>query len=206
MKERKHTALIITEGEDEEGLVTALISHLSLTECDVINAEGRSNLKNRTAAALKTPGPPVRALAIVRDAESSPAQTRQSTCDILNGLGFVAPNAAFEIAESADVVCGYAILPDAVRPGAIEDICLGSLRNEAASGCVDLFFDCLGKSGVGCGRSGQVVKKARVQAYLAACATDRVVHRAGLGFLKGHFDLDSKCLASMRAFLQLLLK
>ena len=54
-------------------------------------------------------------------------------------------------------------------------------------------------------KSERVRNKARVQAYLAACATDRVVHRAGLGFQKGRFNLDSDCLSPMRDFLRSLL-
>jgi len=206
VEERRHSVLLITEGEDEEGLVRALIKHLSLPDCDVINAEGTGNLKPRTTAAMKIPGPPVHSLGIVRDAEADAARAAASARDILTSAGFEAPASAFQVARTTKGACGYAILPDGQRAGSIEDICLQSTCNVDTWRCVNLLFECLEKSAAkGC-QSEQVERKARVQAYLAACATDRVVHRAGLGFMKGHFDLDSACLAPMREFLQALLK
>jgi hypothetical protein len=206
LQSRAHSVLIITEGEDEQGLVVALLKHLKLPDCDVINAEGMTKLKDRTAAAVKTPGPHIDALAIVRDAELDAVRTAQSTRDILNHVGFAAPPLAFQVQSCAKGTCGYAILPDGVRAGSIEDICLESANEPAAQKCVEAFFNCLAKSGVARHTSDAVKKKAHVQAYLAGRATDRVVHRAGLGFRRGCYDLDSKCLSPMREFLQVLLQ
>lgn len=200
-EERRSSVLIIAEGEDEEGLVKALIKHLQLPDCDVINAEGRGNLKDRTTAAMKIPGPPIGALAIVRDAESDAKGAATSTQNILVAAGFEAPDAPFQICRSAKGTCGYAVLPDGVRSGSIEDLCLEATSDQRVTGCIDSFFHCLVKSGAKNHKSESVERKARVQAYLAGCATDRVVHRAGLGFLKGHFDLDSVCLLPMHSFL-----
>ena len=83
MKQRKHSTLIITEGEDEEGLVKALIQHLSLPKCDVINAQGSGNLKDSATAAIKIPGPPVQSLALVRDAELDAGKAAESARNIL---------------------------------------------------------------------------------------------------------------------------
>ncbi len=205
MRPRQHTFLIITEGEDEQGLVEALLKQLSLPSCDVVNAEGAGNLRDRTAAAIKMSGPPLQAVGIVRDAESDCPAVLQSSRDILNSIGFVAPEGPFQVKRERGVATGYAVLPDGVHNGAIEDICLLSIPCSDTRACVDSLFECLRRKKVNRHSSKRVENKARVQAYLAARATDRVVHRAGLGFIRGHFDLEAEPLAPLREFLRTLL-
>ena len=98
--------MVVAEGEDEKGLVGALVRHLSLPECDIFNVEGSGNLKDRTAAATKIPGPPMQAIAIVRDAESDAASAAASARDILRSTGFLAPDTPFRVADTDGKKCG----------------------------------------------------------------------------------------------------
>lgn len=204
-KQRSTANLIVTEGNDECGLVEALIRQHQLPCCDCLSAEGSGNLSAQARAAWNTPGPMIRRFALIRDAEADPDAASRSASGVFQDLSFPRPTGAFQVQEHNSIRFGFVILPDDRTAGAVENICLRAPKSVAAMRCVGELFSCVEHEGAAQFASPVVRNKAMIQAYLAAVATERVVHRVGLGAGRGHFDLSHAVFDGLAAFLKQLL-
>ena len=137
----------------------------------------------------------LKAVGIVRDADSTPAGRLQSAQDILRANMLVAPvaHAAFLPGEPA---VGLFICPDGVSEGAIEAICWAAVSGEPQSPCVSEYVRCLEEAGAL--RSANI-DKTRTHAFLAAM--DDPVARVGEGAKQGCWPLNHAAFASLRAFI-----
>src|SRR5205814_7104961 len=104
------------------------------------------------------------ALGTTRDADDSAVQVFQSICVLLRNNGLPAPSAPGQIAVGPPRV-GVFILPDNLRNGMLEDLCLDTVQADGAMSCVTDFFQCVLQKA---GRQPSPLAKARVHAWLAS--------------------------------------
>ncbi len=201
-------SLIICEGEDEAGVIGAMLRLAGAQDrADVFAANGQGDIQPQVEAAVNTPARvPLRRLAVVRDAErgtevNAAANHIESTRGILKRYGFPTPTKPLEIATHLGLVGGFVVLPFHANAGTIEDVCLLAVQYPPALACVDSMFRCVADAGVPRPDSITQQQKARTLAYLAAACKGRTVHRCGLGAQHGYFDLDHPAFAPLRTFL-----
>jgi len=101
---------------------------------------------------------------IVQDADNDPNAAFQSICSALAAAGLPVPDAPRQIVGE-DPRIAVMIVPDGVKPGMLEDVCLASVVDDPAMVCVDGFFTCLEQRQAA---RSQTPAKARLRAFLSA--------------------------------------
>ncbi len=159
--------LLVVEGKDDEGFFEALVKHLGLHESIQLHkAQGKDNLRDALDAVVKNPGfPDVNSLGLVRDADQNPKAAFQSICSILPLVGLPVPKTVLApIGQNPRVT--IMILPSLDRPGALEDICIESVAEDACMSCVEGYLECLSTKGIKI--RDNMRAKAMVQVFLAS--------------------------------------
>ncbi|MFC1947865.1 DUF3226 domain-containing protein [Chloroflexota bacterium] len=192
--------LIVTEGQDDENLLFAVMKHLGLDEIQVINCEGNSDLtdKIRTIAATHGFRENVRSLGIVRDAELNSEGAFQSVCNALSNSGLGVPD---EPLKSCTTMPRTTVLiwPHKQEAGKLEDICLQSIYEFPEMSCIDDFFECLKAKDI---PEPNDISKAKVKAFLAS--RQESVPHLGIAASKGYFPLDNAAFDDVKTFLRML--
>ncbi len=189
--------LLVVEGNDEVRFFQSLAKHMGLPSVQVLNIEGKNNLRARLKALTMSPdfGHVVR-LGIVRDADQDPEIALQSVCDALKRVGLPVPNFPLNFAGSNPGV-GVLILPGSKQTGALEDLCLATIAEDPAMYCVEAFFHCLTQQQLNLPAN---TAKAKVQAYLAS--RPKAGLRLGEAAEAGYWDWHSPVLDEVKNFLQ----
>ncbi len=107
---------------------------------------------------------PIVSVGIVQDADNDPAAAFQSICSALAAADLPVPEAPIQ-PHGANPQITVMIVPDAVTPGMLEDVCLASVADDPATECVDEFFRCLQER---ISAMPQNQAKASVRAFLSA--------------------------------------
>ena len=161
-------------------------------------------LANVISPALERSALPVRAIGIVRDADSSYGSAFQNVQGALRHANLPVPNAPLENANGA-LRNGYHIsmvtyiMPDNNSPGDLESLCLEAVRDAPAAPCVDNYFECL-KS---VGDIPRQESKARLRAFLASHPDDPTL-LTGNALAAGVIPWDSPAFAGVHQFLDML--
>ena len=196
--------LLLHEGTADLKVLGALLRHAAITGYQTIEVGGHSKLRALLKALVLSPhfknpvpgfGHPVRAVAIVLDAETDAAATFRSVRDALLVAGLGAPGTAGQIAPGSPKG-GVFLVPDNQSPGKIETRCLDSVRDDPAWPCLDVFFSCVGE------RAGALPKnidKARAQAFLATRANPALP--VGLAAEEGYWRFEHCAFQNLVAFL-----
>ncbi len=139
-----HTKQLLVEGRDAVAFFGALLKHLGLSEVQIQNFGGISELRPFLKALRNEPGfwGKVSSLGVIRDAENNPQGAFQSVRDSLLAANLPAPAETIVSTGAAPQVSAL-ILPDAVTPGMLESLCLAAVENDPAIQCVDEYFNCL---------------------------------------------------------------
>ena len=197
--------LLVHEGTADRHIIGELsrrseiqgFQHLSM------NGQGkmRAFLKALSASPhFKSPVPgfehPVRALAIVLDAETDAVATFQRVRDALVAADLPNPDEAGGIVEGALRV-GVFLVPDNKSPGKIETLCLRSVEGDPAWACLEVFFDCVRERG---GAVPENLDKARAQAFLATRPQPDLP--VGLAALEGYWDFANPAFEPLVTFLR----
>lgn len=205
--ERKHATMILCEGSDEELVVKAILADMGFHgAADVWRCDGQGDIATRLAAALKAPGPTIRRVAIVRDAEDNAADRTKATSDALRKNGLPAPSTSLRVASNEGKRAGFIVVPTGAEAGSLETTCLAAVRFPTVLACVDSMFRCADAAESRTQFNPPTREKARCGAYLAALATTRFYHRCGLGTVADHFDLRHQTFQPLRSFLSELLQ
>ena len=192
--------LLLVEGRDEENLFDALIEQCfdADPEIQVIAAGGRDKLPANlvaihTAAFAR---PSLRAIGVVRDADTDAGAAFQSVCDHLRNVGYQPPPVHGEFSDAIPSI-GVFIVPDGEAPGAVETLCRRSRAGDDVSGCVDEYMKCLHEHEA---MRSTNVDKTFAHAYLAAMGDP--VARVGEGALQGVWDFGSPAFSELSGFLR----
>ena len=193
---------LIVEGNDEVRVFSALCEHLGISGLQVQQCGGYSNL--RRFLRTFTAGPnfqEVESLTIVADADTNRSGRQQSIQDALSSAGLPAPSAPLQLASRDGIKVAYLIIPHNTEGTMLEDVCLASVRSDAAMKCVDEFFECLTHEGASTPRDVHL-SKAKVHAFLAS--RDDPALRTGEAADGGIWQLDDDAFRPMRELLTIM--
>ncbi|MCC7143819.1 MAG: hypothetical protein IT349_17105 [Candidatus Eisenbacteria bacterium] len=187
--------VLLAEGRDLDVFLQALLRNLGIGGVEIFNFGGVSQCRPFLEAFVLTPGfELVERLGVVRDAEGSASSARDSLRDAISNAG-LRPSRREEIWTGQRPSVGYFILPGGGRDGALEDLCLDSVREDPALACVDSFFECLSRR-----RPPPLnPRKARLMAFLAS--RERHVPLVGNAANAGVFPFDSPAFQTLKSFL-----
>lgn len=197
--------ILLHEGTADLKVLGALMRHATIEGYQPIEVGGHSKLRALLKALVltphfKSPVPgfehPVRAVAVVLDAETDASATFQSVRDALIAAGLPVPGASGGIAEGSLKV-GVFLVPDNQSAGKIETLCLESVRDDPAWSCLDVFFSCVSERG---GVMPENIDKARAQAFLATRANPALP--VGLAAEEGYWRFDTAAFQSLVTFLR----
>ncbi|MBE3123755.1 MAG: hypothetical protein IMZ65_03040 [Planctomycetes bacterium] len=203
--------LLLVEGKDEVQFFLALLQHMGIEGVQVLDYAGKNKFPEFFPAVCLQLDP-VRAYAVVRDADANAGHTLESIAGVLKKQGEPCPrrNKQFEIKRAHPRKVGVYVLPGDAEQGMLEDLCLSTVQDHPATDCVNVFMECIERvlpkrppdAVVTAG--GQYYpknrSKARALAFLAAMHDE--VHHVGEAAQGGCWDLDHPCLAELKAFLQ----
>lgn len=182
----KKEKVLLVEGTHEEEFFESLLNKLSDQEqldysgIQIIEYGGKTCLRNYLTHNLAkqeaaTTGI-LRIIAITRDADTTLCRSDQTICDVPQeaAKAFVSVRDAIVAAQWTPPVelghfgegtprIGVFILPNNNDPGALEGLCIESVRTAPEMQCLDAFFACAGRLGKTPGNKA----KSRVQAWLS---------------------------------------
>jgi hypothetical protein len=197
--------LLVHEGTADLQVLGALMRHVTIQGFQLIELGGQPKMRHFFKALAKSPHfkspvrgfeTPVRAIAVVIDAETDAEATFQSVCDALTAADLPAPSAAGGISDGP-LRIGVFLLPDNHSAGKIETLCLRSVADDPAWSCVGLFFDCVKE------RTGKLpanLDKAHAQAFLSTRPEPDLP--VGLAALEGYWRWESPVFAPLIGFLK----
>src|SRR3954465_11195922 len=171
---RQPALILACEGCDDRAFLASMLDYLGIQHGRIDEYGGKPALPRylrglRDSSDFRM----TRALGIVRDADDGADRAWQSVLDRLSQLGLLSPTAHGQIDSGAfphDGVVrtiGVFIMPDGHSPGALEELCLRAVANDAALHCVGQFLSCV-MTRTGVGSPEQHVPKAHLNAWLAS--------------------------------------
>lgn len=179
--------LLVVEGTDDARLFKALMRHIGVSGIQVLNVEGKDNIKKMLKVIPSSPGySKVSSIGVVRDADANADSALQSVRDALRDANLPVPDAPLSLAGD-DLRVAVLIAPHGKSSGAIEDVCLESVAWDAAMGCVRDYLNCI-KDSVAEAEQPNNLPKAEAQAFLAS--RERPGLRLGEAAEAGYWDFD----------------
>ena len=186
---------LVVEGNDQRNFFRAMRNHLSLTDLQIQNFGGTTELRQFLAALVAEPefGERVERLGVVRDAEDDAAGAFDSVQNSLRNAGLPVPQRPEGQTRGHHPEVSVLILPGGGRAGMLETLVCESFAGDNIDSCIDDFFDCVGS---------EILRnpdKARAFAYLATSPNPR--HSVGVAARRGQWNLDHSAFGGVRRFL-----
>ena len=193
---------LIVEGNDDVRVFRSLGSYLNISNIEIRPYGGVDNMRTflRTLSALPE-FRLVRSLAIVADANSDRNRRDRRIRTALSDIALPAPPSPLEIASDGSLSVAYLVVPHDRDTGMIEDICLDSVSEDPAIGCIDRYFECIEESETP-GPRQVWMSKARAHTFLAS--RDRPDLRIGEAAERGTWKFDSEAFNPLKDLLRLL--
>jgi len=190
--------LLAVEGKDEVSFFNELFKHMGMEDIvDVQEVGGKDQFKKKIPALKTIPGySNLEAIAIIRDADESVENTFKSVGGVLKESGLQTPKNPGEFSQGTPKV-GVYIMPDNKNSGALETLCLRTVKDKKEMDCVKQFIDYANR--LENPPKEKDIDKAKVQAFLAIMP--KVPDMLGIGSQKGYWDFDSPQLTPLREFL-----
>lgn len=181
--------LLVGEGREEVLFFESWLQRLGISDVQVIDYSGKAKLKSFLVTLPRIPGfGRLHTLGITRDADDDPAGAEQS---VQAALGSASLPPELRIATY--------IMPGENKAGALETICLETLRQQPVETCIESYLRCAQEAGLRNEWSIGNAAKSRIQAWLSVQAKPGM--RLGEAARAGVIDWDASCLGSLRAFL-----
>jgi hypothetical protein len=189
---------LLVEGRDAVAFFRALLKHLDLSEVQIQDFGGISELRPFLKALSNEPGfwGKITSLGIIRDAENNPQGAFQSVRDSLLAANLPAP-AKTVVSTGANPQVSVLILPDAAAPGMLESLCLAAVEKDPAMQCVDQYFNCLKQQKAGLPNN---LTKARLHAFLSSRPKPDLL--VGQAASTGYFPWNHPVFDQVKQFLQ----
>lgn len=191
--------LLIVEGRDEEEFFGALLEKLEINDVQVAGIGGKTKIRPNLKT-LKTTDPffdRVTSLGIIRDADDDYNDAFISVQNALKAANLPCPKKPLIPTKTSPKVT-VMILPPGASRGALEDICLGSVKDDPAISCVDDYFGCLDAKGVG--RPVKDFAKAKARVFLLSREDPTLT--VGIAAKKGYWPFNVTEFDSVREFLK----
>ena len=181
---------VIVEGEDDVRVLNALSRYLSVSDVQVVSCGGYDNLSNFLRILRVLPDfARLQSLAVVVDADQDAEGRRRGVSDRLASAGLPRPVRPLEPISEAGLTVTYLVVPHDAEGTMMEDVCLNSVSDDPAMGCVDQYFDCVSRADTP-GPRQMWMSKARSHAFLAS--RDRPDLRLGEAAERGVWRFDSE--------------
>lgn len=197
--------ILVVEGKHEEFLfASALTSHLKISDVQILPVGGKDQIRGSLLALTKDPSfPQATTLAVIRDADAtalgaivtSAAAAFQSIVAALANAGLPSPAAHAQFSAGTPRV-GVFIMPDGIRDGALETLCIDSVATLPEFNCVKEFFACLKTHGIQPSRAD----KAFAHAWLAS--KPKPDCHVGLGAKEGYWRFSEVAFNKLWDFLR----
>jgi len=174
---------------------------MRISGVEVRQTRGKRKLAGQLNLLHVTPGfGLVRSLGVVQDADNDHRATFAGVCGALRRAGLPVPSSGLQPAgEHPKVV--VLIIPGEGKPGALEDVCLESIKDDPAMRCVDQYFECLKGRGI---REPAQISKAKAHAFLASRRIPDL--RLGDACQQHYWPFEHEAFADLRKLLWLLSK
>ena len=193
--------LLVVEGADDARLFKALMRYIGVSGIQVLNVEGKDNIKKMLKVIPSSPGfSKVSSIGVVRDADANADSALQSVRDALRDANLPVPDALLSSVEDGIKVV-VLIVPHGEPSGAIEDVCLESVAGDAAMGCVQDYLNCI-KDSVAEAERPNNLRKAKLQAFLAS--RKRPGKRLSEAAEAGYWDFDHTAFEPFKRLLGML--
>lgn len=192
--------LLLCEGKTTGLVLGPLGRHFEIQGFQPFDFGSKDNFGNFLEDLKVLPGfeTRVRTLAIVRDAEDDAVGAFASVRTSLLASNLPAPEAGGKIAIGPLRV-GVFIVPDNASPGMIETLCMQSVEDDPAFGCVVSLFECVLRQ---TGELPTNLHKARAQAFLAT--RTKVDYHVGRAADEGVWNFKHQVFAPLVEFLKTL--
>ena len=193
---------IFCEGKDDVLVIQELLKSLSSKLSLDIHVEefcGKDNLRNFLSDALKRPEfsqKKVETIAIVRDADNDGNSAFQSVLGSLNDVGFQNCPSKPGIFSGMNPKIGVFIVASKDNRGAIEDLCLETVKTNPQFSCVDEYFRCVAEKS----EKKSFSSKARVRVWMAGQKDFELF--VGKAALEGYWDWNHQTFDSLKNFLK----
>jgi len=144
-KEITKPKLLFVEGRDEVHFFTKLAADLGLSDdIQIEELGGKAKPSAGIDAWMTAPGHEIiTSVGVIIDADGDPSAAFQSVCRALEEVGLPRPTAVEQAVSDGNHQVVVMILPDGVKEGMLEDLCLESVADDPAMLCVDEYFECL---------------------------------------------------------------
>lgn len=187
--------LLVVEGKEDVAFFGAIIKYLSLTNIQVKDIGGKTQLPTRLEEVSKQREflDNIVVLGIIHDADNSSQSAFQSVSSALNKAGLPVPKKQLQVTSGAPRV-SVMIVPNGKSSGILEDVCLASITDEKVIVCVDQYFECVPDK-----HKTHVLSKAQLQVYLAAKEPEL---RLGEAAEKGFWDWNHPAFDPIKDFLR----
>jgi hypothetical protein len=197
--------LVLVEGNHDKDFFDALVKNLGKDDIQVMQYQGKSNLRNYLAGLIKQANfPDVTSILIVRDADNNPNSAFDSVKTALQNTNLPYPKNSWDFAQNATPKVGIAILPNMDQTGALEELLLqtidGDPMSEKSCNFIDDAIVTLDNSGYRSPPPSHRVGKAKIHAFLSTFKEpDKDPGKAGLANM---WDFKHKALDPLRSILE----
>jgi hypothetical protein len=192
--------LLLDEGKDEIAVFNALLKHLNIQDIQVEDYGGKGKLPSVIGSLPLRPNfLNIVSLGITRDADNSAMSAFTSICDSLTRNGLSAPQASGTILSGKPNI-GIMIMPDGVKAGMLEDLCLAALQDESVQLYINEYIDCVKKINDPYSTNPLIESKARIHIWLSAQKKPDL--RLGEAAQKGYLNWDHQAFDSLKQFLR----
>jgi hypothetical protein len=191
--------ILIVEGKDECNFFQGLLDHLNLIDhTQIFVAYGETNIKAKILAIQNTAEfYHVTAIGIVRDSDNDPISKFTSTKNALRELGLPTPDSSYSVVGDS-LRCAILMIPDYGETGALEELCLKSIRESREFDCVNKYFNCLNDFSCDNARKKS---KATISVYLASkqdhCGIGVAAKKDYWDFNHSSFEKVTNCLKEL---------
>lgn len=194
--------LLLVEGKDEVIFFKELIRRneiLSMKEeeIQIVSLGGVDKFKSELAALKNRTGfENVKAMAVIRDADSSKDSAFQSVSNILTNNGFGAPREQLQYTDD-NIRVGIFIMPGTEEGTMLEDLCLRTKSEHPLMDKIDAYIESLTE--LECLEMPRNISKAKTLIFLASMP--KIVNNLGLGAQRGYWNLNHDCLNPLIDFI-----
>ena len=191
---------LLVEGIDDSEFFKALLKHLTISDIQVQNIQGKDKLRQfLTLLVSATNFESVQSVGVIRDADQDASAAFDSVCSALKLVDLNRPRQVGTI-STGQPRTGIYILPGLdANSGMLEDLCLNMLETEAAIVCIDEYFQCLSSEGIQPPRN---FAKAKITAFLAS--RHELKQRVGYAMNQDYWNWEHPCLSPLKEFLKAL--
>lgn len=200
--------ILFVEGRDEVLFFSALSKKIGLhSEIQVIDFQGKANMKNFISMASKTEGfiETAMSFAIIRDADKNFKDTATEVSDAIKSIFSIENTKNGEMIQGKNIKAGFFIMPGNEMTGELEDLVLSSFKGNKVSDKIENYLDELKSITKPDDESSPFIfpkksSKAKIQIYFSSMEESDA--RMGISAERKYVDFDHASFVDIIKFIQ----